>query len=368
MADDHIHPLSDPFLHPGLPPVRATVSGFSTAALTRGLLEREHSGMSILVTGCAGFIGSNVSSLLVESGHFVKGLDNIEPFASALARWRLGPVLRSDQFAYLQVDITDKERLFSVFSRNPETDPVDAVIHLAARAGVRASVEDPRSCYEINVLGTLNLLELCREFGVSRFILASTSSVYGDHQDGPVTEDALSNLPLSPYAASKSAAETLLHSYYHLHGMDAVVLRYFTVYGLAGRPDMSVFRFIRAITEGEPVTVYGDGTQRRDFTYVDDIARGTISALNLRGYQTINLGNDRPVSVNDLVRLIEDATVRSALVQYQERHEADPSLTWADIGRAHRLLSWSPEVTIEEGIRRTVAWYLENREWVRKIT
>ena len=184
MADDHIHPLSDPFLHPGLPPVRATVSGFSTAALTRGLLEREHSGMSILVTGCAGFIGSNVSSLLVESGHFVKGLDNIEPFASALARWRLGPVLRSDQFAYLQVDITDKERLFSVFSRNPETDPVDAVIHLAARAGVRASVEDPRSCYEINVLGTLNLLELCREFGVSRFILASTSSVYGDQGTG----------------------------------------------------------------------------------------------------------------------------------------------------------------------------------------
>ena len=259
---------------------------FSTAALTGGLLEEEHSAMSILVTGCAGFIGSNVSNLLVESGHSVKGLDNLEPFASALARWRLGPVLRSDQFAYLQIDITDKERLLSVFSRTPATDPVDAVIHLAARAGVRASVEDPRSCYETNVLGTLNLLELCREFGVSRFILASTSSVYGDHEDGPVSEDALSNRPLSPYAASKSAAETLLHSYHHLHGMDAVVLRYFTVYGPAGRPDMSVFRFVRAIAEVEPVTVYG--------------GRHPEAGLHLRGRRgPRNCRGPRPYGVPD---------------------------------------------------------------------
>ena len=323
--------------------------------------------MSILVTGCAGFIGSNVSNLLVKSGHSVKGLDNIEPFASALTRWRLGPVLRSDQFAYLQIDITDKERLLSVFSRNPATDPVDAVIHLAARAGVRASVEDPRACYETNLLGTLNLLELCREFGVSRFILASTSSVYGDHEDGPVSEDALSNRPLSPYAASKGAAETLLHSYHHLDAMDAVVLRYFTVYGPAGRPDMSVFRFIRGIIEVEPVTVYGDGSQRRDFTYVDDVARGTVAALGLRGYQIINLGNDRPVSVNDLIRTIEGAASRPALMQHEDRHKADPMLTWADIGRARRLLGWTPEVSIEEGIRRTVTWYLDNREWAKDL-
>ena len=323
--------------------------------------------MSILVTGCAGFIGSNVSNLLVESGHSVKGLDNLDPFASALARWRLGPILRSDQFAYLQIDITDKERLLSVFNRTPETDPVDAVIHLAARAGVRASVEDPRSCYETNVLGTLNLLELCREFGVSRFILASTSSVYGDHRDGPVTEDALSNRPLSPYAASKGAAETLLHSYHYLHGVDAIVLRYFTVYGPAGRPDMSVFRFVRAIAEVEPVTVYGDGTQKRGFTYVDDVAQGTVAALGLTAYQTINLGNDRPVSVNDLIRTIESSVGRPALVQHQDRHEADPLLTWADIGRARRLLGWVPEVSIEEGIRRTVTWYLDNREWAKYL-
>ena len=224
-------------------------------------------------------------------------------------------------------------------------------------------MEDPRAYYETNVLGTLNLLELCREFGVLRFILASTSSVYGSQGDGSVSEDALSNRPLSPYAASKSAAEALLHSYHHLHGMDAVVLRYFTVYGPAGRPDMSVFRFIRAIVEGESVTVFGDGTQRRDFTYVDDIARGTVEALGLKGFQTVNLGNDRPVSVNDLIGIIESAVGRSALVQFQERHDADPPLTWADIGRAQRLLGWVPAVTIEDGVRRTVAWYMENREW-----
>ena len=173
----------------------------------------------------------------------------------------------------------------------------------------------------------------------------------------------MSNRPLSPYAASKSAAETLLHSYHHLHGMDAVVLRYFTVYGPAGRPDMSVFRFIRAIVEGESVTVFGDGTQRRDFTYVDDIARGTVAALGLKSFQTINLGNDRPVSVNDLIGIIESAVGRHALVQFQKRHDADPALTWADIGRAKRLLGWVPAVTIEDGVRRTVAWYMENREW-----
>ena len=182
-----------------------------------------------------------------------------------------------------------------------------------------------------------------------------------------MSEDALSDRPLSPYAAPKSAAEAMLHSYHHLHGMDAVVLRYFTVYGPAGRTDMSVFRFIRSIVEGEPVTVYGDGTQRRDFTYVDDIALGTVAALGLKGYQTINLGNDRPVSVNGLIGTIESASGRSTLVQYQERHEADPSLTWADIGLAQRLLGWTPEVGIEEGIRRTVTWYMENRDWAKNL-
>ena len=323
--------------------------------------------MNILVTGYAGFIGSNVSRLLLESGHCVTGVDSVNPGASSLVRWRLRDIAGKSGFAYRMADIRDHESIRGAFHDRFASSSISAVIHLAAKAGVRTSVANPLLCYETNVLGTLNLLELCREFGVRQFILASTSSVYCSQGDGPISEDALSNRPSSPYAASKSASETLLHSYHHLHGMDAVVLRYFTVYGPGGRPDMSVFRFIRAMAEGDPVTVYGDGTQRRDFTYVDDVARGTVAALGLRGFHTMNLGSDRPVSVNELIGIIESAVGRSALVQYQERHEADPSLTWAEIGRAQRLLGWTPEVGIEEGIRRTVAWYMENQEWARQL-
>ena len=238
--------------------------------------------MNILVTGCAGFIGSNVSRLLAESGHHVTGIDSIGLNDSMLVHWRLRGLLAYPRFALHKIDIQDRQLLARLYEDSSCDGAFSAVIHLAAKAGVRASVEDPRAYYETNVLGTLNLLELCREFGVKQFILASTSSVYGNQGCGPISEDALSNRPQSPYAASKSAAETLLHSYHHLYGLDAVVLRYFTVYGPGGRPDMSVFRFIRGIAEGVPVTVYGDGAQRRDFTFVDDIARGTVAALGLR--------------------------------------------------------------------------------------
>ena len=323
--------------------------------------------MNILVTGCGGFIGSNVSRLLAESGHHVTGIDSIGLDDSTLVRWRLRGLPAYPRFALHNIDVQDRHSLRLLFQDSTCDGAFSAVIHLAARAGVRASVEDPRACYQTNVLGTLNLLELCREFGVNQFVLASTSSVYGIQGGGPISEDSPNNRPLSPYAASKSAAETLLHSYHHLYGMDAVVLRYFTVHGPGGRPDMSVFRFIRSIAEGVPVTVYGDGTQRRDFTFVDDIARGTVAALSLRRFRIINLGNDRPVSVNELIGIIESAVGRSALVQYKERHEADPSLTWADVGWAQRLLGWTPEVNIEEGIRRTVAWYVGNRDWAKNI-
>ena len=214
----------------------------------------------------------------------------------------------------------------------------------------------------------LSLLELCREWEINRFILASTSSIYGSEITGPITEDAESSLPLSPYAASKKAAETLLYSYHHLYGITAEVLRFFTVYGPAGRPDMSIFRFIRGITEGEPITVYGDGTQKRDFTYVSDVARGVVGALSLSGHHTVNLGNDRPVDLNQIIRMIEQAVGRKALISHQEMHPADPLVRWADISRAKSLLGWSPSVDIEEGIRRTVDWYMENRDWARSLS
>ena len=260
------------------------------------------------------------------------------------------------RFHFHKADITDLRELRKLFERLSQPGPMSAVVNLAALAGVRRSVEGPRAYYEVNVLGTLNLLELCREFGIGRFILASTSSVYGAEIDGPVSEDADSSRPLSPYAASKKAAETLLHSYHHLHGTDAVALRYFTVYGPAGRPDMSVFRFIRAIAEGDPITVYGDGTQQRDFTYVDDIARGTMAALGVTGFETINLGFGSPVVLNDVIRLIEGEIGKEANIKHEERHAADPLVTWANIGRAREVLGWTPTVGIEEGISRTVEW------------
>ena len=324
--------------------------------------------MNILLTGCAGFIGAQVASLLLDGGHEVVGVDALyASHASRLQEWRLENLIGTCGFTFHRVDIRDIEATRRVFSGCGQAGRIATVINLGALAGVRRSVEAPRSYYEVNVFGTLNLLELCREFGVGRFILASTSSVYRAEVDGPVREDAESSRPLSPYAASKKAAETLLHSYHHLHGIDAVALRYFTVYGPAGRPDMSVFRFIRAVAEGEPITVYGDGTQQRDFTYVDDIARGTVAALGVTGYETINLGYGSPVVLNDVIGLIEEAVGEKAIIEYQERHAADPLMTWADISHARQVMGWTPAVGIEEGIHCTVDWYVANREWARDL-
>ena len=325
--------------------------------------------MRILLTGCAGFIGARVASMLLDQGFQVSGADvpHRSP-ASRLQERRLENLTGRPGFTFCSVDIRDIHALGDAFTGKGESEQISAVINLAALAGVRRSVEDPRAFYEVNVLGALNLLELSREFNVGRFILASTSSVYGAEINGPVSEDADSSRPLSPYAASKKAAETLLHSYHHLHGIDAVALRYFTVYGPAGRPDMSVFRFIRAIAEGGPITVYGDGTQRRDFTYVDDIARGTVAALDVSGCETINLGYGGPVALNDVIGLIEEEVGKQAIVEHEERHPADPLMTWADVSRARDVLGWTPTVGIEEGIRRTVQWYTANREWARALS
>ena len=307
--------------------------------------------------------------LLLDQGHQVYGADKLGGSRPArLQEWRLNSLLERPDFGFHRADVTGRHDLRRFFEGIVASGPITAVVNLAALAGVRASVENPRAYYDVNVLGTLNLLELCREYRVGKFILASTSSVYGAEADGPVGEDADSSRPLSPYAASKKAAETLLYSYHHLHGLDAVALRYFTVYGPAGRPDMSVFRFIRAIAEGEPITVFGDGTQQRDFTYVDDIARGTAAALGVAGYETINLGYGSPVALNGVIRLIEEAVGKAASIEHKERHSADPMMTWADINRARNVLGWTPDVGIEEGIRRTVEWYMDNRDRARLLS
>jgi len=318
-----------------------------------------------LVTGVAGFIASRVAAMLLEEGHHVVGVDNLnDAYDVRLKRWRLAQLEGRPRFTFHFADICDRAALERI---KEDGAAVDAVINLAARAGVRQSVVNPWIYYETNVIGALNLLEWCRARGVKKFVLASTSSLYGRDNPMPYREDASTDRPLSPYAASKKAAETLCYTYHHLHGLDVTVFRYFTVYGPAGRPDMSPFRFVQWISEGRPVIVFGDGSQSRDFTYVDDIARGTIAGLRPLGYEVINLGSDRPAVLMDVIKLIEELVGRPARIEYRPAHAADMSATWADIGKAERRLGWRPQVMLAEGMARLAAWYRDNREWASQV-
>lgn len=320
--------------------------------------------MKILVTGVAGFIGWKVSELLLADGHTVVGVDSVnDAYDVRFKHWRLAQLEGRHGFDFYRIDITsDKDlRALCIDQR------FDAVINLAARAGVRQSVENPWAYIETNVTGTLNLLELSREFGVEKFVLASSSSLYGKNNRVPYREEANTDELLSPYAASKKAAEVLCHTYHYLYGIDVTILRYFTVYGPAGRPDMSPFRFVQWISEGWPVTVYGDGTQLRDFTYVDDVARGTVAALKPLGYEIINLGSDRPFVLNDTISLIEELVGKKAIIKYEPCHPADVPATWADIGKAEKVLGWRPQVPCRDGFARLVEWYLENHHWTRDV-
>lgn len=324
--------------------------------------------MNILVTGCAGFIGWRVTEFALRDGHTVVGVDNLsDAYDVRLKEWRLQRLMaKNPVFNFYKLDITNQSELISLFEEEMAKGLFDAVINLAAQAGVRQSVENPWAYYKTNVTGTLNLLEQCRAFEVKKFILASTSSLYGQ-TECPFREDRSTDEPLSPYAASKKAAETLCYTYHYLYDLDITVLRYFTVYGPAGRPDMSIFRFIKWIAEEKPVIIYGDGTQERDFTYVGDIAQGTLAALKSMGYEIINLGSDRPVKLSEIIRLTEDLLRQKANIKYKPRHLADVLATWADISKARKLLSWEPQTTLEEGLRQTVEWYMENRNWVKEI-
>ena len=317
----------------------------------------------ILVTGVAGFIGARVAEMLLEEGYEVVGVDNLNNYYDIqLKLWRLDNLKKYDNFKFYKYDIENYEGLKSVFKLNcPE-----AVINLAARTGVRYSLENPFVYLSTNAGGNLNLLELCREYGVPKFVLASTSSLYAGLKM-PFKEDLPVNHPISPYAASKKAAEAMAYTYHYLYGLDVTILRYFTVYGPTGRPDMATFRFIRWIIEGIPLEIYGDGQQERDFTYVDDIARGTISALKPLGYEIINLGNNHPYKLSDAIKLMEKYIGEKAHFKYKEFHKADMRATWADIDKAQAFLNWRPKVSLEEGIKKTVEWMKYNWEWVQKI-
>lgn len=320
-----------------------------------------------LVTGIAGFIGQKVGQFLLDAGHTVVGVDNLnDAYDVRLKDWRLQRLLGRPGFHFFRVDIVERQALDELWQQ-PALAGCEAVINLAARAGVRYSVENPWVYFDTNVTGTLNLLELCRRHGIGKFVLASSSSLYGAHNPLPYCEDADTNQPISPYAASKKAAETLCHTYHYLHGLDVTVFRYFTVYGPAGRPDMSPFRFVQWISESRPVIVYGDGTQSRDFTYVDDIARGTILGLRPLGYEIINLGSNHPVVVAEAIQLIETLVGRKARLEFRPSHPADVPATWADLEKARNCLQWAPQVATSDGMSNLVAWYQAEREWAADI-
>lgn len=324
-----------------------------------------------MLTGCAGFIGHKVAESLLAAGHPVVGLDNLnDSYDIRLKDWRLDQIVRHPAFQFQKLDISDRAALRALFltGLGPKGCAPAAIINLAARAGVRQSVENPSAYLETNVTGTLNLLELCREFGIKKFVLASTSSLYGHGNPLPYREDANTDGPLSPYAASKKSAEVLCYTYHYLYGIDITVLRYFTVYGPAGRPDMSLFRFVQWISEGRPVVVYGDGQQSRDFTFVDDVALGTVAALKPLGYEVINLGSDSPSVLMDAIGLIEELVKQKANIVYRDRHPADVLATWANIDKAGRLLSWRPASTFRDGVAAMVRWYQAHREWAKDVS
>ena len=316
-----------------------------------------------IVTGAAGFIGARTAELLIKDGNTVVGIDNLnDAYDPRMKDYRLERLQSMSGFTFHKLDISDKSVIESFLGQS-----FDGVIHLAARAGVRASVDNPWIFVDSNVTGTVNMLEIARKTGTPKFVVASTSSIYGANPPYPTPETASSSEPLQPYAASKKGAEAMCHAYHHLHGIDVSVVRYFTVYGPAGRPDLALFRFVQWVTEGRPVLVNGDGEQSRGFTYIDDIARGTILALKPVGYEVINLGGHEVITINNLIKLIEDVIGKQADVQHGPPNPADMFTNWADVSKAGALLGWEPQYDMRSGVEKLVEWYNAERAWASEI-
>lgn len=312
---------------------------------------------NILITGGAGFIGSHlVERLLAEGDWHVTVVDDFNDFyAPSIKRANVGPYLSNPQFKLIEADIRDLQALGKAFADTS----YDCVVHLAARAGVRPSLSEPRLYVETNINGTMNLLELAREKAVKQFVFGSSSSVYGVNPKVPFSEDDPIFNPISPYAATKAAGELICHSYAHLYDMRIVCLRFFTVYGARQRPDLAIHKFAKLISAGKPIPVFGDGTTRRDYTYIDDIIAGVRAAIdyNRTNFEVINLGESRTVELRELISILENALGARAQIDRQPPQPGDVPQTFADISRARKLLGYDPQTDIETGIRRFVEWF-----------
>ena len=315
------------------------------------------------MTGCAGFIASRVTQHLLNDGHTVVGIDNLNDYYDVSLKNHRILQLESSNFQFSILDLENTSLVNALF----EKYKFDGVINLAARAGVRYSMINPSVYMTTNAMGSLNLLEAMRNNGVRKYVLASTSSLYAG-QEMPFVETLPVNNPLSSYAASKKAAEVLAYSHHHLYDLDISICRYFTVYGPAGRPDMSYFRFIQWIDQGRPLEIFGDGTQSRDFTYVDDIASGTIAALKPLGYEIFNLGGGKqPTTLLLMIEKLEKLLGKKAKLEFKPFHIADVKSTYADISKAKSLLDWEPTISLDEGLEQCVKWYRDNQPWASSI-
>jgi len=313
---------------------------------------------NILVTGGAGFIGSHlVGHLLAEGGWRITVVDDFNDFYDpTIKRATVKPYLEDPNFDLVEADIRDNSALSKIFQANR----FDCIVHLAARAGVRPSLKEPRLYAETNITGTLNLLELAKEHGIPQFVFGSSSSVYGVNSKVPFSEDDRIHQPISPYAATKAAGELLCHTYSHLHNFRTVCLRFFTVYGARQRPDLAIHKFTKLISEGKPIQMFGDGSSRRDYTYVDDIIQGVRAAMDYDGsmHEVFNLGESETTELRRLIELLERSLDMHAIIDNQPMQPGDVPITFADISKARKLLNYSPKTKIEEGIPKFVEWFL----------
>ena len=311
-------------------------------------------GKHYLVTGGAGFIGSHLVDRLLNDGHHVTAIDNFSDYYSpTLKRDNLRMALKSSEFNLVEGDIC----AYEIVERAMFGTGVDAVIHLAARAGVRPSILNPQPYYQVNCLGTSNLLEACVRHGVSQMVFASSSSVYGENAHVPFHEEMRVDRPVSPYAATKQAGEGLVYSFHENHGLEATCLRFFTVYGPRQRPEMAIHKFLSAVRAGEPVTLFGDGSTSRDYTYVHDAVDGIVRALEKRcAFRIFNIGSGRPIELRDLVRAVGQAVGQEPMIQFEPMQVGDVTRTFADICRATEELGFHPATTLSEGLAEMLRW------------
>lgn len=310
--------------------------------------------MTILITGGAGFIGSHLADRLLEEGQEVVCLDNFDPYYDPeIKRKNVEHNLENDEFKLIEGDVRDQEVLREIFGKND----IEKVVHLASKVGVRSSLREPQAYERVNVGGTVSLLEVCKEYELDSFVYGSSSSVYGVTDKIPFSEDD-PIYPISPYAATKRSAELLCHTYSHLHNIPTACLRFFTVYGPRQRPEMAIHKFTHLIDEGKEIKMYGDGTSKRDYTYIDDVLDGITSALNDNfDFEIFNLGNSKTIELGRLINVIEDKVGKKAKVNQVPDQPGDVPITYADISKAKKELGYNPRTDLESGIEKFVKWY-----------